>query len=65
MGRFKVIYKQHLSGRILRIIEDSKTGIPYLSFGIGITPLLNMSGEVTIIKNNINGNGKDDINEKN
>lgn len=65
MSRFKVIYKQHLSGRIIRIIEDGKTGVLYLSFGgIGITPLLDVNGEVITNENNKSNKGKDDPNEK-
>lgn len=50
-----MIYKQHLSGGILRIIEDTLTGVLYLSssgLGInGITPLLNKDGKIITSKN--------------
>lgn len=51
MGRFKLIYKQHISGGILKIIRDKETGVQYLlvSSGLGVsgmTPLLDENKEV-------------------
>ncbi len=50
MGRFKLIYKQHISGGILKIIRDKETGVQYLvSSGVGVsgmTPLLDKNKEV-------------------
>lgn len=50
MGRFELIYKQHISGGILKIIRDKETGVQYLiSSGLGVsgmTPLLDKNKEV-------------------
>lgn len=50
MGRFKLVYKQHISGGILKIIRDKETGVQYLvSSGLGVsgmTPLLDKNKEV-------------------
>ena len=50
MGRFELIYKQHISSGILKIIRDKETGVQYLvSSGLGVsgmTPLLDKNKEV-------------------
>lgn len=50
--RFKVKLKEHLSGSIIKIVVDTKTGVNYLiTSGIGLsgmTPLLDKDGKVVI-----------------
>ncbi|MDE6714392.1 MAG: hypothetical protein K2K20_11720 [Lachnospiraceae bacterium] len=52
--RFEVREKQHISGGIIKIIVDTKTGVNYLvtsGMGIsGMTPLLDCNGKVVITK---------------
>lgn len=52
--RFEVREKQYLSGGIIKIIVDTKTGVNYLvtsGMGIsGMSPLLDSNGKVVITK---------------
>ena len=52
--RFEVKEQQHISGGIVKIIVDTKTGVNYLAtsgMGIsGMTPLLDSNGKVVITK---------------
>lgn len=52
--RFELKEKQHISGGILKIIVDKKTGVNYLvTSGIGVsgmTPLLDENGNIVIDK---------------
>lgn len=50
--RFMLKDKQHISGGILKIIVDRKTGVNYLvTSGLGtsgVTPLLDKNGKVVV-----------------
>lgn len=52
--RFEMKEQQHISGGIVKIIIDTKTGVNYLvtsGFGVsGMTPLLDSNGKVVITK---------------
>jgi hypothetical protein len=52
--RFEVREQQHISGGIVKIIVDTKTGVNYLvtsGMGVsGMTPLLDSNGKVVITK---------------
>ncbi|NNJ29720.1 DUF6440 family protein [Lacrimispora defluvii] len=54
MQRFIIKDKQHISGGILKIIVDTRTGVNYLvssGFGVsGMTPLLDKEGKIVIDK---------------
>lgn len=54
MKRFKIKEKEYLSGGIIRIAVDTKTGVNYImtsGLGIsGITPLLDENGKIVIDK---------------
>lgn len=51
-SRFKLKFKQHISGGIIKIIVDTETGVNYLvTSGIGVSgmsPLLDKDGNVVI-----------------
>lgn len=52
--RFEVREEQHISGGIVKIIVDTKTGVNYLvasGMGVsGMTPLLDSNGKVVVTK---------------